>query len=103
MRIIPTRAHGFVDYIFAIVLIAAPFVLGFATGGAAEWVPILLGVLIIGQSLMTRYELGLAPVLSMRAHLAMDIVTGLILAASPWIFGFASQVFWPHLILGLIE
>jgi uncharacterized membrane protein len=34
----------------------------------------------------------------MQAHLLIEIVSGLFLAASPWIFGFASMVFVPHLL-----
>ena len=32
---IPTRIHGIIDYVFGIIAIAAPFVLGFADGTAA--------------------------------------------------------------------
>lgn len=39
----------------------------------------------------------------MPAHLGLDIAGGVLLAASPWLFGFASLVFWPHLIVGLFE
>lgn len=86
-----------------IVLIIAPFALGFATGGAAMWVPIIVGISVIGYSLITDYEYGAAPNITMRTHLGLDITGGLVLAISPWLFGFAEIVFWPHLILGLAE
>jgi hypothetical protein len=38
----------------------------------------------------------------MQAHLLIEIVSGLFLAASPWIFGFASMVFVPHLLFGVL-
>ncbi|MGF9758021.1 SPW repeat protein [Microvirga sp. 0TCS3.31] len=103
MRFIPTGIHGVIDYLTGLLLVVAPFVLGFADGGAAQWVPIILGAAILGMSLMTDYELSLAKVIPMPLHLGVDALGGLLLAASPWLFGFADQVFWPHLIIGLME
>lgn len=41
MRFISTRVHGVVDYLMGLLLIVAPFLFGFATGGSAQWVPII--------------------------------------------------------------
>ncbi len=103
MQFIPTRVHGVLDYLVSILLIAAPWLFGFADGGAEQWVPIVLGAGAILYSLLTDYELGVMRVLSMPLHLMLDIGSGIILAASPWIFGFADNVWAPHLILGLFE
>ena len=103
MRFIPTKTHGVLDYLMGIVLIIAPWILGFADGGAKQWVPIIVGAVIIVQSLMTDYELGVVKALPMPAHLSMDILTGVVLAVSPWLFGFADEIWWPHLVFGLLE
>lgn len=103
MRFIPTRTHGILDYVLGLVLIIAPWILDFADGGAEQWVPIIIGAIIIVQSLMTDYELGVVKVLPMSTHLTMDIVTGVVLAVSPWVFGFADDIWWPHLVFGLLE
>jgi hypothetical protein len=103
MCFIPTRIHGAIDYLTGLALIMAPFVLGFADNGPAQWVPMILGAAILVMSLMTDYELSLAKLIPMRAHLGVDAAGGLLLAASPWLFGFADQVFWPHLIIGVFE
>ncbi|MFD2649669.1 SPW repeat protein [Devosia albogilva] len=99
---IPTRTHGIIDYIYGIALIAAPFVLGFADGSSAQWVPIIIGVATIAMSLITRYELGVIKVLPMLAHISVDAVAGLVLLASPWVFGFADRIWWPHVLFGAI-
>jgi hypothetical protein len=39
----------------------------------------------------------------MPVHLILDVAGGAILAASPWVFGFADRVFWPHLLFGLFS
>ena len=103
MRFIPTRVHGILDYMMGILLIAAPWLLGFADGGAETWVPVILGAGAIIYSLMTDYELGASKTISMRTHLTLDLMSGALLAASPWIFGFADYVYMPHLVLGIIE
>lgn len=98
-----TKAHGVLDYIVGIFLIAAPWLLGFARGGAETWVPVVLGAGAIVYSLLTNYELGVFRTISMRTHLTFDFISGVFLATSPWIFGFNEYVYLPHLILGLFE
>jgi hypothetical protein len=103
MRFIPTRIHGLIDYATGILLIAAPYLFGFANGGAAQWVAMILGIAILLMSLLTDYELSLSRLIPLPAHLAVDAAGGLLLLASPWLFGFADQVMWPHVIIGIME
>ena len=103
MRFLPTRVHGYMDYLMGALLIVAPWLLGFSRGGAETWIPVLLGVGAIGYSLLTDYELGAVRTISMPVHLGLDGLSGLLLAASPWLFGFSEYVWAPHLILGLVE
>src|SRR3954454_19857718 len=101
MRVLSTRVHGMIDYVFGILLIVAPYVLGFANGGSAQYLPQALGAAIVMMSLVTDYELSLARLIPMPAHLGVDMLGGVLLAASPWLFGFSDRVYWPHLILGM--
>ncbi|EAR52058.1 membrane protein, putative [Oceanicola granulosus HTCC2516] len=100
---IDTRTHGIIDYVTGALLLVAPYLFGFATGGVEQWLPQLLGVAIIGMSLVTRYELSVAKLIPLKAHLAVDIAGGVLLAVSPWLFGFAGIIWWPHLLVGLLE
>lgn len=103
MRIIPTRIHGMLDYGIGLLLIVSPWLFGFNEGGPETWIPIILGVAAIAYSLITDYELGIARVIPMPVHLMLDLGSGILLAASPWLFGFADDVWVPHLVLGLLE
>jgi hypothetical protein len=103
MRVIETKTHGYLDYLMGALLIAAPWIFDFNRGGAETWVPVILGVAMIGMALMTDYELGASRQISMRTHLTMDLVSGVLLAVSPWLFGFNDYIWEPHLILGLLE
>jgi hypothetical protein len=106
MKMISTFIHGVLDYVVGIALLLAPNLFGFAeVGGAAVMVPRLVGLLILGQALMTAYELGVLKMLPVKAHLMNDYVVGLFLAVSPWIFDFshrATNVWVPHVLVGLV-
>jgi SPW repeat len=103
MRVLPTRIHGVLDYLVGAFLAASPWLLGFARGGAETWVPVVLGLGAIVYSLLTDYELGVVRRIPMPVHLALDAGSGVLLALSPWLFGFADEVFVPHLAIGLLE
>ncbi len=103
MSIISTRVHGIIDYLTGALLILAPYLFGFSTGGIEQWVPQLLGVALIGMSLITRYELSVAKIIPLGVHLGVDLAAGILLAVSPWLFGFADRTYWPHLIIGIAE
>ena len=103
MRVISTRTHGMLDYGIGVLLLVAPYLLGFATGGPKQWLPMLLGAAIIGMSLITDYELSVARLIPLPLHLGVDVAGGLLLLASPWLFGFSNEVMWPHVIVGLLE
>lgn len=103
MRIIPTKVHAVLDYLIGAALIAAPWLFDFARDGASTYVPVILGIGIIIYSLVTDYEFGVARLISVPTHLGIDIVGGLFLAVSPWLFGFSEWVFWPHVIVGIAD
>lgn len=97
-----TKVHGYIDYLMGLILILSPLIF-VLPAGAASTVPIVLGAGVIVYSLITDYELGLLKILPMSTHLIIDIIAGVILAASPWLFGFAAEVYLPHLIFGVLE
>jgi hypothetical protein len=104
MRFIPTKFHAPLDYIVGAALIAAPWIFQFSEHTAATVVPIVLGIGLIAYSLLTDYELGVWKVAPMAVHNLGDIGAGIVLVASPWIFGFSdasANVWAPHVIVGL--
>jgi hypothetical protein len=103
MRFISRRFHGVMDYIMGVVLIAAPWIFGFSNIGAAKWCAVGVGVLMLIMSMLTDYEVGVLKIVPMGTHLTMDVIAGIFLAVSPWLFGFNDRVYLPHLILGIVE
>jgi hypothetical protein len=103
MRFIPTRVHGVLDYLVGIVLIAWPLIARYPMDSAEALVPLVLGIGAIGYSLFTDYELSIVRSIPMPVHLGLDMGSGILLAASPWLFGFADQTWAPYVIIGLFE
>jgi hypothetical protein len=104
MRFIPTKLHAPLDYIVGVALIAAPWILQFSESTPATAVSIVLGAGLIVYSLFTDYELGVWRTFPMSVHNLFDIAAGVLLVASPWIFGFADEaanVWAPHVVVGL--
>ena len=100
---IDTRTHGIIDYVTGVLLLVAPYLFGFATGGIEQWLPQVLGAMIIVMSLLTDYELSAAKIIPLKVHLGVDVAGGILLAVSPWLFGFADIIWWPHLLVGVME
>ena len=104
MRFIPTRLHAPLDYIVGAALIAAPWIFQFSDIAAASVVSVVLGIGLIVYSLLTDYELGVWRTFPMSVHNLFDIAAGAILAASPWLFGFADEganVWAPFVVVGV--
>lgn len=89
----------------ALLLLATPWLFGFVDIGTQpeSVIPILLGISIAALSLFTDYEWGAVRVIPLKLHHGIDIVAGLFLAASPWLFGFANDVYLPQLVLGILD
>jgi hypothetical protein len=107
-KMIPTKTHTGMDYAVGLLLIVSPWLFGFADESTvATWIAVLAGVAMLGLSTITDYEGGLlARLIPMRMHLMADAGLGLLLAVSPWLFGFADEgtnAWLPFLAIGLGE
>jgi hypothetical protein len=86
MRPIGSRLHGALDYVTGATLIGAsqlPPLRGRFAGRALG----AAGAGHLAYSLFTDYELGLVKWIPYKAHLALDAVGALVLAAGPWLLG----------------
>jgi hypothetical protein len=91
MRFLATPFHGIVDYAAGMMLILAPWVLGFSDDTTAgTWLSVLAGFALMTLSAYTDYEGAIfRRVIRMPVHLGADVLLGLVLIATPWLFGFA--------------
>jgi len=103
MKKLSTGIHARIDYIAGTFFFASPWIFGFTESVYAAWTAIAVAATALAISLFTDYEGGIVRSIPMRVHLTVDALSGAVMAASPWLFGFADQVFVPHLAMGLFE
>lgn len=80
-RLIPTRVHGVLDYLFGVMYIVLPLLLNWPQPAAT--ILMVLGAGVLLYSILTRYELGLLKLLPMPVHLVIDLLGGLLLILLP--------------------
>lgn len=106
MRFISTKAHTIIGLIVGVLLLFSPSLLGFNDNAAASTVALAVGIFIILSELITTSPFSPLKLVPMKAHVVVDVLTGIFLAASPWIFGFMNDALpgqWvPHVIVGII-
>lgn len=106
MGVITTKAHTVIGLVVGAVLVFAPFIFGFNDNEAATMVPIIVGIFIILNELITTSPVSPIKLVPMKVHIVIDVITGAFLALSPWIFNFMDSqnpIQWvPHLIVGLM-
>ena len=105
-RPVDSTLHGVVDYSAgAFLLTAFPKLAGVEGTRSARQIR-TAGAIHAGYSTLTDYPLGVAKVIPFRAHLAMDAIGALALAATPFVTGQfkkGSSRWVPHVALCLFE
>jgi hypothetical protein len=105
-RPIDATLHGATDYTVGLTLLtAAPRLFGVEGTTSAKQIR-ASGASHIGYSLFTKYPLGAVKALPYKAHLALDAIGAVTLAATPFVTGQwkrGPRQFVPHLALAAFE
>ena len=84
---VPAFVHGVVEYLAAILFIAAPFLFTFEEDAPVA-VSLVVGVVMLIIAACTHWKTGLIDTISVHAHAMLDYLLAVFLIASPFIFGF---------------
>jgi hypothetical protein len=87
---VPVLVHGAVEYVVAVLLIAAPFLLDFEHGSATA-ASIVLGLALLAVTATSKLPTGLTKTLSVGLHVGIDVVFALLLVAVPFVFRFQDE------------
>src|SRR5262249_40183836 len=100
-RFITKSIHAYViDYPFAIVLIAAPFVLKLGQSEpVAMWLSVVVGVAALLLPALTDHPTGLVRIIPYWLHLWVDRAVGLVFVIAPFAFKFAGLDAWYYWVL----
>jgi len=90
------------DYIYAIALIAVLWVCDLSVYTDAPWVMLIAEFCIVIFSLLTRYEKGYVRLISMRTHLWLDMLVGILLITTPYLLNFEQNAKLPSQVMGML-
>jgi len=101
---IPRFVHGLIEYVAAVALVAAPFVLSFDSGAAIA-ASLIAGVLLLIVAACTDGPTSLVNQIPVPVHFTLDWLLALALIALPFVAGFSDEtnptVFF--LVLGVLH
>ena len=86
----PAYVHGAIEYIAAILFIAAPFIFSFDEDSATA-VSVIVGVVVLIVASSTAWRTGLIRSIPVQAHVILDYVLAIFLIASPFVIGFSDD------------
>jgi len=102
---ISLKAHAVIDYLVGALFIISPYVFGFSEIRLARDVMVLLGAAVIAYSMITDYPYSIIKGLSVRVHLALDVIVGLFLMVAPSLYRYRYDLtnfqYFVHFIYGL--
>ena len=100
-RFITKSIHAYViDYPFAIVLLAAPFVLKLGQSGpVAIWLSVVVGVAALLLAATTDHPTGIIRIIPYWLHLWVDRAVGVLFVIAPFAFKFVGLDAWYYWVL----
>jgi hypothetical protein len=105
MKIISSRTHTVIGLIVGAALVVAPWILQFDDVDAAKWSAVLVGLFVLVNEIVTTSPASPLKIVPMRVHVALDVVTGVFLLATPFLFRFADEdanKWVPHVVVGVL-
>jgi len=87
VRLLPAWLHAVADYAVGALLVIVAVTVGGSTGAVATGV--IVGVVVLAVSMLTRYPLGVVKVLPFTVHSAGDYLAAALLLAAPFALNFS--------------
>src|ERR1700724_4457282 len=87
VRLLPAWLHAVADYAVGGLLVIVAVTVGGSTGAVATGV--VVGVVVLTVSMLTRYPLGVVKVLPFTVHSAGDYLAAALLVAAPFALNFS--------------
>jgi len=97
---IPRFVHGMIEYVAAIALFAAPFVLSFEAGAAVA-TSLIAGVVVLVVAACTDGPTSLVNQIPLAVHVTLDYLLALVLIAIPFVAGFSDETAPTAFFIGL--
>jgi hypothetical protein len=89
MKLISPYVHGMLDYLTFISMLILPLTL--KLNGRPEFILIAFALFQFILAVVTRYPLGATRQVPFPVHGVIDLISGVLLLAAPWILGFTGM------------
>ena len=101
-RFVTKTIHAYLDYPVALSLMILPFVLQLGSSNIlALWLAVITGVAAFILTVFTDHKLGLIRVIPYKAHVAVDLLVGVLFLLAPFALGFSGIDAWYYWINGI--
>ncbi|HVF81430.1 MAG TPA: hypothetical protein VM884_05835 [Flavisolibacter sp.] len=88
---IKKQQHGFTDYSYIPLVMAAPKLVGFTGDKAAATVCRAMSLTVLGYTLLTDAKWGAYKLIPYRTHAVLDLSSGVASLAAPWVLRFSAN------------
>lgn len=104
MRFIPRAVHGILDYLAGLLLLASPWLFGYAHDQAVPTdMAMIFGGALMLYTALTNFEVGIVRLLPFPVHMVLDIVMGACLIGSPILFSTGGTAAVVFVLFGIFE
>jgi VIT1/CCC1 family predicted Fe2+/Mn2+ transporter len=105
MKLISSKNHTYIGLVVGAALVVAPWIFQFDDVSSAKWSAILVGLSVLVNEVVTTSPASPLKIVPMKIHVALDVVTGVFLLVTPFLFQFSDEdaTAWvPHVVVGLL-
>ncbi|HEX8296232.1 MAG TPA: SPW repeat protein [Chthoniobacteraceae bacterium] len=103
MQFLTPRIHGILDYITGALLLASPWLFGFADDRHARGIALVAGGALVFLSLITDYEPGVLRFVPFPIHRSLDFLLGIMVGGAPIHFGVTGAPMAVFMVAGAME
>jgi hypothetical protein len=100
--LIPLDVHVLFDYLGGAIFVALPYLFQFSEIAVARHAFLALGLTLIAYSLCTDYIYGLFKIIPLKIHIVLDVLSALVITASPFLFQYHRSLSGAQLAVHLV-
>jgi len=103
MNQIESKDRGYFNYLMGILMIASASLVIITATWTEIWLPLVFGCAAIIYTLLTTCTSRMSQWMQLRRQLLNNIMEGVLISISTWLFGFANYLLTPHTLLSLLK
>jgi hypothetical protein len=95
--------NGILNYALALALVASPWIITIEEAVAGKLILVITGLILLTISLVSNFELGIIKSIRYKENLIANIIIGVFILLSPFLFGFFDISYKAHIFFGCVQ